>query len=61
MVPLFLVTRAGVGDRLGGLRRSERLVPAPKKISLSEGRNSFIPTFTQPKGHHAHVPVQFQF
>jgi hypothetical protein len=47
MVPLLLVTRAGVGGRPGGLRRLERLVPAPKKISLSEGRNSFIPIFTQ--------------
>jgi hypothetical protein len=41
------VTRAGVGGPPGGLRRLERLVPAPKKISLSKRRNNFIPTFTQ--------------
>jgi hypothetical protein len=40
------MTRAGVGNRPGKLKRLKRLVPAPKKISFNEGRNSFILTFT---------------
>jgi hypothetical protein len=47
MVPFFLMTRAGVEDRLERLRRLERFVPAFKKINFNEGRNSFIFTFTQ--------------
>jgi hypothetical protein len=63
MAPLLLIIRAGIRDRSERLRRSKRLIPAPKKINFSERRNFYpylyltLLCVISSKGHHAYIPV----